>query len=981
MNTVHLRFLALLSAVLIFVITFHCAVATGFSSNIAQVSLKMDSDLDQWQLIPPRNWDTLGPFPIHAREQHIISPGFPLSCEDHTRATIPIEVNTDETSVSAPYSRDLEETWPSSLSESGEVSWKAAFLNPRGELAVSFPDVRWEKIRATEGWAGLQFHSVLRAPLTFLPPRTKNPRPLQPKLRVELTQGSFFTILPREATGVHPEWHPGNIYGMAHAAPNTVELPGVLNPDKPTTFDFYISGDYEIRLFGDPRSACQEVPTLKINLAVTLEENQQLIVRQATHDITCDFVDGFAFGDALGIGLRSIDGWWTVDDIKLPEQFPTGLSLSLLHKQVIAPSQTRVVPISIQQTEAYNAGLLSFDLVLKERHEDNGAAEPRTVSIPIRINLRHLKQWDTSNVQPIRATFFFAASHPTYILAKAPTSPNSDGHSSYLPLLALHGAGVDIISQPLWADALPRQEHSWIVMPVGRTEWGLDWHGPSASEAWATLSALGKILHSKTEWKSWAFLPDTRAVVIGHSNGGQGAWYLASRFPDRTHAVIPAAGYLSPAAYVPLTPSHGARFADPALRSILESSFMPDDNALFLGNLVDNVPVLAVHGGNDTNVPTWHSREYVSIMKSLGNASNVSFHVDGGQQHWYPGVFESDTVLSFLKKVLDPDNQNDKIVNDASYFTLTVADPVRSGSMHGCTIDELIIPGRLARLQVDTHSGNTHIRTTNVRKFSVDSGSLWCRSPVVVDGSHLSMAAQEKQKRTFTIAEDRSWRQESQDSSSSTPVPPGRLQNIFDTSGPITIVIPSDPHFYTRMLSAALRISHALDVYIKIDSEIITDTEALHRLNSNSEGNPRHMQYHFQGNIVILGGKENALSRKLLQVPQSERQTEFGISESGEWLFRNRVLPDADKDIGILFTHPNHLNPYGAAVILAGSSDDNSGGSEGLERVLRLLVPRTGIAAPDWIIVGKEADQLGIGGVLGAGYVRLLPTPPCRSPL
>ena len=40
-----------------------------------------------------------------------------------------------------------------------------------------------------------------------------------------------------------------------------------------------------------------------------------------------------------------------------------------------------------------------------------------------------------------------------------------------------------------------------------------------------------------------------------------------------------------------------------------------------------------------------------------------------------------------------------------------------------------------------------------------------------------------------------------------------------------------------------------------------------------------------------------------------------------------------------------------------------------LERVLRLAAPRTGIAVPDWIIIGEEADSKGMGGVIGAGLV------------
>lgn len=56
--------------------------------------------------------------------------------------------------------------------------------------------------------------------------------------------------------------------------------------------------------------------------------------------------------------------------------------------------------------------------------------------------------------------------------------------------------------------------------------------------------------------------------MMGHSNGGQGAWHLSSRYPDRVlggwyfhppacvfvlnDSVIPAAGYIKSQSYVPL---------------------------------------------------------------------------------------------------------------------------------------------------------------------------------------------------------------------------------------------------------------------------------------------------------------------------------------------------------------------------------------------------------------------------------------------
>jgi len=65
------------------------------------------------------------------------------------------------------------------------------------------------------------------------------------------------------------------------------------------------------------------------------------------------------------------------------------------------------------------------------------------------------------------------------------------------------------------------------------------------------------------------------------------------------------------------------RSVDPALRGILNASLSMDDNDLFLTNLVD-VPTLAIHGGEDENVPTWHSRELISVLKSLNPSADAS---------------------------------------------------------------------------------------------------------------------------------------------------------------------------------------------------------------------------------------------------------------------------------------------------------------------------------------------------------------------
>lgn len=36
---------------------------------------------------------------------------------------------------------------------------------------------------------------------------------------------------------------------------------------------------------------------------------------EPTQDAVCDFVDGIAFGEALGVAMRSVSGWWEAVDV------------------------------------------------------------------------------------------------------------------------------------------------------------------------------------------------------------------------------------------------------------------------------------------------------------------------------------------------------------------------------------------------------------------------------------------------------------------------------------------------------------------------------------------------------------------------------------------------------------------------------------------------------------------------------------------
>lgn len=865
------------------------------------------TDHQTWKVALSQDWNVLGPFPIHAREQHYLSPSFPLNLSE------PIDFN---------------KSWPSSYADGGRVAWGTAKADMNGLLKVSFSDVRWESLRATEGWAALQHHAVLRTSLTIYPPASASELALVPYLLIHLSQGSYFTVLPSadsiERSSWVPEWYSGNIYDMERALPQIVKLPVLPSLTRPTKYDIYVSGDYEIRLFGDPKTQGKETPVQTIRFSVQVQVPASQYIREPSQDVICDFIDGIAFGDALGIGIRCISGWWTVIDVAAKNA--EVIKLSLRRKCRIAPSQMRIVPLHISQSAPFHDSELHVEVTMVSE----GMSKVVAFLIPIRnLALR--------NASAIRATYFYGQFMPTAFIAIPPSSLHVE--QSHPIFLALHGAGVDIFEQHFWRDSLPRNKYNWVVVPSGRTSWGLDWHGPSAKDAWSTVDALASISTRNDTWHSLRVSP-TKVIILGHSNGGQGAWYLASRYPDRVLGVVPAAGYIKSQAYVPLTMSRSAHFLDPILRAILESSLTPDDNDLYLSNLVDT-PVLAIHGGDDENVPVWHSREAMSILRTWSPDVHATFHEDAKKGHWYPSILNNGRVQRFLDSVIDIRCLESNVME----FTLTVSIPSESGSLRGWKIESLSIPGRLGRIRIRiVHGAPVSVATFNVHTFSVDR-RFYDGDLVDVDNSP-TIALPQVDVVFFlkTAMGPKNWqvvsdvRQEIQ--------PPSRLQQILASCGPIVFIVTDVAQ--SRELSVALRIIHDLNVYHRLDAEIVLESEALPLLGAGSWPD---------GNIVFIGKHSSDLVRRVLR----KRRTLFEVTTTSGLRLHDQNLAN---DCSALFLHP-HLSSTAdeQSIMLFMISPDRPG----FERLARLFPIRTGVSVPSWVVLDADSDYIGAAGINGAG--------------
>lgn len=201
---------------------------------------------------------------------------------------------------------------------------------------------------------------------------------------------------------------------------------------------------------------------------------------EPTQDVICDFVDGWAFGNALGIGLRSVDGWWTVKEVTFQDrnpdkvtifcyekqeisysyrllcsafspQIPKGITLRLKEETHLAPSQTKILPIVIEQNSDFRGG----ELRIRVWAQCQSTRYPTTVSITVPV--KHLKGWD-GNIRPkaysIKASYFYAHSMPTNFMAVPPVHRN-EGVVSKAPILCLR-----MYTPPLYLCVL-NQHRDW----------------------------------------------------------------------------------------------------------------------------------------------------------------------------------------------------------------------------------------------------------------------------------------------------------------------------------------------------------------------------------------------------------------------------------------------------------------------------------------------------------------------------------------
>ncbi|KAG8735497.1 hypothetical protein FRC10_010459 [Ceratobasidium sp. 414] len=855
---------------------------------------------------------------------------------------------------------DFTKSYPSHLADGGFIRWNnITLLNQHSSppstsqpeypiqdsvsYSISFPKIRWESIRATEGWAGLQHHALLHTTIRIDPPPVTNDlgRPEPTFLLLSAMQCSHIAVLDMSLSSTVPRWHAGNIYAYPDAP--AIRIPLIFNGSttdhghtksldgslegihisggETKVLDVLIGLDYEIRLFGDPLvSTNSTLPTILADLHVSLEfsndpnvyglhDNAEPVLQSnylpaqltpniakpksiracavipgpATH-IVPHFVNGWAYGDVIGIEVTSCShDVWTIT------------------RAAVVSSRDDVLDVD------QDLGL-SLDILDPVKF-----APSQTRLIPLKIR-------QTSSLPPGVRSFIVTLSITS---ALSPADEQGQTLRTLISIInhdSLSNLETGTQNVLMTYTSVSNIPASAILLPPNSTNLDV---GPDTRVLLAMHGA--GVMH--TSPFMLAALPRPRhtwvLVVQGLTPWGLD-WREASR-ADVCSAlrglVLRLAGSWNEEDYC--TPHD-------AVKSVTR----------WPGVGQNLIPVIAIgHSNGGQGVLHLASQFPDCIPALIPGAGYTSARLYISTQHSRGAMF-SDAALQGIMRASLQGQDGDIIAGNLGLnrelvaspyavspdklksFTFTVVWPSESGGMGGWRVRELAIPGRLARIRVRgayASTTNAHGLSINLSKAGHNYG--W----VNIDEQQIELP----NTPIVWLRRNPHFRWEVVEPFS--PYPSGPLSRTLTSPTTISIVIPGGPNAYYR--SVALRLAHNIFTYLKLDCTIMEDNEAL-------SSQP------FTGSVVVIGGYLNKYGLRVRSSPL-------------------QVLPDGSISVsgvrfnqagtGSLSLHKNHL--YLDAV-----------DEVGYERALHTFPLRTGVPGPEWMILGEGCERKGYGGVHAAGF-------------
>ncbi|KAF9309997.1 hypothetical protein BG003_009056 [Podila horticola] len=932
----------------------------------------LQSDLKSGRSIDiDRHWVTLGPFPTGMREQDF--------------GADPLEAFAKGGFRSLEY--DPEAQYPSELARFGTVSWSSTEQDDEGWVHIIYPDVEWQFNQMFMGWSFNQYQAWARSSFQVPTPSPQD-KPTSDGLvpvTIQCANVGDFYVDDERFSG---DWYD---YGLTRHVLR-------LAPGSRHTLSVRLA--HEVRIFGGvilpPPSKFRCV--LEAVGAGDADDGGEAHVQVVTEGhggiILMDVVDGVVAGDLISVALRNVGAESVrITGVKIVHGSERFVAQLRDPETMLSISPTVHRPLAIQLALKDNVDLaekLEFSLEFSFMIHDNRKASVRT-------DVLELQQKTWGEVYKYTFTDFDGTVH--YAAAFPPSKPETISTSAPI-LIALHGAGREVETSPFWLEEYQQRENTWIVLPTGRSPWGYDWHGASIKNVINALESLADHLPGvPAELRGLAGIrPDPeRLFIAGHSNGGQGAWFLTTHYPDKAIAATPAAGYVNIKQYAPYSNWLSNSYTDSYLQGILGSAIAEYDNDVYMSNTV-GIPILARVGSADDNVPPFSSRKMVRLgQENSHNRSGIRLSEVAGGGHWFTGILHGATMQEFLHAHLNDNVASSESAQDVghrqvgayppfpSIFEITTINPGGMGSKGGIQIEQLQIPFRKGTIKVQVKENDGKVssvwsmHTTNIRRFGfadspslaqrrgqisrfvidddvfeLDKGGISIGGVMLADGVFVKNHGN-KGGRKWTLSASNQWLE---------------TERHRETYGPaiqvlekkLVIVVGNGFMDYSSTIQRTAQriarlVAHDVYQYGRGDVEIMTDSEYFSGPYNESDAQ--------KVNLVLVGdAHQNKLTNLVLSQTQSEvtmdsRQHVVSVHPATS-SFEVEGKDFKEPGTGLLMIRP--WGSHNLALIIAGVDE------QGLETAARLFPRRTGLLVPDWVITGPEMPWKGAGGILAAGF-------------
>ena len=797
-------------------------------------------------------------------------------------------------------------------------------------MDVQFPNVDWSFLRSTYGWAALQHQAWIRGHL-------KNN--YRTERRVSLcTDG----ILELWVNGQH--YWGGDFYSFRRA-PIVIPL---------QTGDNLI----DVRSIHDVRAmGGGEPPTISVLLEAHITADPLFI--NADTAIVPDLVEGTLLSRfASVIGRNELEE--DIDIISIESEATNIEAVSSLPLRLIG-GQSRPISFSfgtqLQLDVVHSKGGLQLDgdgrlllpLTVTYRLTSNEPQANQQQSITLTLQCRLLHE-------PQKFTFLHPGGTTSYAILRPPSAKAQMTDHFNLPVIIhMHGPGLEpdnlLVRQTL--DDAP-DIAAWTLYPTGMSPWsGDDWHTWGFADVQAAVAAIPSWLDAM-QWRGHGVDID-RWFVTGHSNGGQGTWFVLTHQPDKVIAAAPVSGYSSIQNYVPYTTWNDA---DPRASSILHTSLNSFRHEMLAPNF-DGIPILQQHGSADDNVPAYNSR----LMSELqAHATTPSKYVElPNEGHWFQGVMTTPPLKRFYEEQLEENQLSESRL--PLKFTILCPNSYDMGCRGGICVDQLVTPDMLGRLEVIRQDEqNWSIKTSNIHRFHLDPGNAYSSSveKIAVDGSDIQFPSIRKDKLWLVRSSaDRHWEVS--------------LQNyLLWIEGNSRIQVSSDESWQSLGQRYGKQIG-AMDAFLRTTSSFSIKVSG-HCMELALQLSRNFLQYYGADSNILRYGDEHTDDHDLAgneiiildvgnmnpsappDFPVQVNANSISVRDSDGHITEFPKEPG----LGGIFLQP--LDNERLQLVIWGADVD------GLRQAGRLVPMLAGGGQPDFIILGESSRWKGHGGALAMGF-------------